>query len=170
MESLMRKEAKTVVDDHKNGTALYDGTIYIMHTLDGDGVIVPRYIGKLETVGKTPGILSANLSRLDSDTSKFGRWGGNYAYHIGDLSLTDHKGSPLLRSRGLWLKGRQRQRFFYVGSIIAGSLCFIWAHPCPPQMSLGNGYGNHALSIRTFQKRCSSSLGVPPVRPALVPH
>jgi hypothetical protein len=86
MEALMRREAKTVVDDHKSGTALYDGIIYIMHTLDTDGVIVPRYIGKSETVGKTSGVLSANLSRLDSDASKFGRWGDNYAYHIGDLS------------------------------------------------------------------------------------
>jgi hypothetical protein len=86
MEALMRKEAKTVVDDHKDGTAQYDGIIYIMHTPDSDGVIVPRYIGKSETVGKTSGVLSANLSRLESDTSKFGRWGDNYAYHIGDLS------------------------------------------------------------------------------------
>jgi hypothetical protein len=86
MEALMRREAKTVVDDHQNGTGLYDGIIYIMHTLDTDGLVVPRYIGKSETVGKTSGILSVNLSRLETDTSKFGRWGDNYAYHIGDLS------------------------------------------------------------------------------------
>jgi hypothetical protein len=30
--------------------------------------------------------LSTNLERLATDTSKFGRWGDNYAYHIGDLS------------------------------------------------------------------------------------
>ena len=48
---------------------------------------MPRYIGKSETVGKTSGILSVNLSRLETDKSKFGRWGDNYAYHIGDLSF-----------------------------------------------------------------------------------
>jgi hypothetical protein len=86
METLMRREAKKIVDDHKNATGLYDGIIYIMHTPATGGVIVPRYIGKSETVGKTSGILSVNLSRLETDTSKFGRWGDNYAYHIGDLS------------------------------------------------------------------------------------
>jgi hypothetical protein len=30
--------------------------------------------------------LSANLIHLATDSSKFGRWGDNYAYHIGDLS------------------------------------------------------------------------------------
>ena len=37
-------------------------------------------------MGKTSGILSVNLSRLETHTSKFGRWGDNHAYHIGDLS------------------------------------------------------------------------------------
>jgi hypothetical protein len=74
------------VDDHKNAAAQYDGIIYIMHTGSPDGVVVPRYIGKSESVGKTSGILSVNLSRLETDKSKFGRWGDNYAYHIGDLS------------------------------------------------------------------------------------
>lgn len=64
----------------------YDGIIYIMHTRSPDEIVVPRYIGKSETVGKTSGILSVNLSRLETDKSKFGRWGDNYAYHIGDLS------------------------------------------------------------------------------------
>jgi hypothetical protein len=86
MEVMMRREGKIVVDDHKNRTAQYDGIIYIMHTGSSDGVVAPRYIGKSETVGKTSGILSVNLSRLETDKSKFGRWGDNYAYHIGDLS------------------------------------------------------------------------------------
>lgn len=41
---------------------------------------------KVRNVGKTAGVLSANLTRPATDTSKFGRWGDNYAYHIGDLS------------------------------------------------------------------------------------
>ena len=47
MEALMRQETKKVVDDHKAGTGLYDGIVYMMHTR-GDGGIVPRYIAKAE--------------------------------------------------------------------------------------------------------------------------
>jgi hypothetical protein len=86
MEALMRQEAEKVVSDHKAATGIYDGIIYVMHTRGPDGGVVPRYIGKSETVGKASGVLSANLMRLATDTSKFGRWGDNYAYHIGDLS------------------------------------------------------------------------------------
>jgi hypothetical protein len=86
MEALMRQEAEKVVGDHRAATGIYDGLIYLMHTQDADGSVVPRYIGKSETVGKASGVLSANLQRLATDTSKFGRRGDNYAYHIGDLS------------------------------------------------------------------------------------
>jgi hypothetical protein len=86
MEALMRQEVGTVIEDHNKATGLYDGIIYMMHTRGSDGGIVPRYISKAETIGKTSGVLSANLMRMASDTSKFGRWGDNYAYHIGDLS------------------------------------------------------------------------------------
>ena len=86
MEALMRQEADKIVNDHKATTGIYDGIIYVMHTRSADGGVVPFYIGKSETVGKISEVLSANLSRLATDTSKFGRWGDNYAYHIGDLS------------------------------------------------------------------------------------
>jgi hypothetical protein len=82
----MRQEANKVVDDHKAGLGLYDGINYMMHTRENDGGVVPCYIGKAEAIGKTSGVLSANLMRLATDTSKFGRWGDNYPYHIGDLS------------------------------------------------------------------------------------
>jgi hypothetical protein len=86
MEALMRQETEKVVSDHRATTGIYDGIIYVMHTRGADGGVVPCYIGKSETVGKASGVLSANLVRLATDTSKFGRWGDNYAYHIGDLS------------------------------------------------------------------------------------
>jgi hypothetical protein len=86
METLMRQEVEKVVGDHQAKTEIYDGIICVMHTRDADGGVVPCYIGKSETVGKTSGVLSANLKRLATDTSKFARWGDNYAYHIGDLS------------------------------------------------------------------------------------
>jgi hypothetical protein len=55
MESLMRQEAKKVVDDNKEGVGIYDGIIYMMHTRGSDGGVVPCYIGKAETIGKTSG-------------------------------------------------------------------------------------------------------------------
>jgi hypothetical protein len=61
MEALMRQEAKKAIDDHNAATGLYDGIIYMMHTRGGDGGVVPYYIGKSETVGKTSGVLSARL-------------------------------------------------------------------------------------------------------------
>ena len=81
-----RQEAEKVVSDHRAATGIYDGIIYVMQTRGADGGVVPCYIGKSETVGKASGVLSANLMRLATDTSKFGRWGDNYAYHIGDFS------------------------------------------------------------------------------------
>jgi hypothetical protein len=85
MEALMRRETKRSLMITRIVRGCMIGS-FIMHTLDTDGIIVPRYIGKSETVGKTSGILSVNLLHHESDTSKFGRWGDNYAYHIGDLS------------------------------------------------------------------------------------
>ncbi|MGM9322245.1 hypothetical protein [Deinococcus aquaticus] len=62
----------------------WQGFLYVMHTGQGDALI-PRYIGKAEKKGvKHP--VSANLVRLHSDPSKFGRWGYNKAYHVGELS------------------------------------------------------------------------------------
>ena len=65
----------------------------------------PLYIGKAETLGKGDGNLSANLLRLESDTSKFARWGDNYAYHFGDLSacaLPGHPQDKVLKKYGRW--------------------------------------------------------------------
>jgi hypothetical protein len=43
METMMCRESRKAVDDHKNATAQYDGIIYIMHTATSDGVVVPRH-------------------------------------------------------------------------------------------------------------------------------
>jgi hypothetical protein len=46
--------------------------------------------------------LSVNLERLATDNSRFGRWGDNYAYYIGDLSaivLSGHEENvPTIRA------------------------------------------------------------------------
>ncbi len=83
----MRREAKKVVDDHKSNTRVYDGIIYIMHTRGSDGRIVPRYIGKSESFGKTSGILFCQPCAPRDRYSRNSLGGAdNYAYHIGDLS------------------------------------------------------------------------------------
>ena len=64
-----------------------------MYRKDGS-IVVPLYIGKTETIGKSNN-LSANIENLHRDKSKFARWGDNYAYHIGDLSAATLPGHPI---------------------------------------------------------------------------
>ena len=85
MESMVLVEAEKLTKDWESGLHRYDGLIYCMGCKH-DGLLVPLYIGKTETLGKGAGNLSANIKNLPSDRSKFARWGDNYAYHIGDLS------------------------------------------------------------------------------------
>lgn len=62
----------------------WQGFLYVLHTGAGD-TMTPRYIGKAEKKGvKNP--ISANLVGIASNLSKFGRWGYNKAYHVGELS------------------------------------------------------------------------------------
>jgi hypothetical protein len=93
MEELILRETDVPIEDWSRKAHEYDGLIYIMHRRDGDGSLLPLYIGKAETLGRGDGNLSANLQRLHINKDKFARWGDNYAYHIGDLSaavLTSH--------------------------------------------------------------------------------
>lgn len=85
MEALIRHQTQLLIQDRQSGRPQLDGLIYCMGLKQGDE-FVPLYIGKAETNGKRNGNLSANLMRLGTDTSKFARWGDNYAYHMGDLS------------------------------------------------------------------------------------
>jgi hypothetical protein len=85
MESLVRQACAKLISDWETKQFIYDGLIYMMAIRDVDEVI-PLYIGKAETLGKGNGNLSANIRGIERDTSKFARWGDNYAYHIGDLS------------------------------------------------------------------------------------
>jgi hypothetical protein len=85
MERLVRSECNKLIEDWKAKVSAYDGLIYFM-VVEEAGDIVPLYIGKTETFGKGDGNLSANIKGIERDTSKFARWGDNYAYHIGDLS------------------------------------------------------------------------------------
>src|SRR5207247_9596103 len=94
MEALVLRETDKLVEDWKSGRGEYDGLIYLMYTVREHSEVIPLYIGKAETIGKGGGNLSANISKLHSDKSKFARWGDNYAYHIGDLSAVAVVGHP----------------------------------------------------------------------------
>lgn len=85
METLVRAEVARLVDDWRQVPRRLDGLIY-MAGLRREQGFMPLYIGKTETEGRLGGRMSANIERLSADTSKFARWGDNYAYHIGDLS------------------------------------------------------------------------------------
>ncbi len=85
MDELIHDQVRRLTEDWSSGCSQLDGLIYCMG-LKQDEEFVPLYIGKAETTGKRNGNLSANLMRLTTDTSKFARWGDNYAYHMGDLS------------------------------------------------------------------------------------
>ena len=84
-DELIKSICATLEEDWKSKAHHYDGMLYIIFTKEVSGV-VPLYIGKAETFGKSEGNLSANIKGVATDTSKFARWGDNYAYHIGDLS------------------------------------------------------------------------------------
>ena len=95
MDALMLRQTALLVDDWKSKQNQYDGIIYMMFAPQTKGKILPLYIGKAETLGKGDGNLSANLIRIDKDSSKFARWGDNYQYHIGDLSAAALIGHPV---------------------------------------------------------------------------
>jgi hypothetical protein len=85
MEGLVKSEVGKLTEDYANVRGRYDGLIYIMGRRTTDD-FEPLYIGKTETLGRDGRNLSANILGLDAPSSKFARWGYNYAYHLGDLS------------------------------------------------------------------------------------
>ena len=94
METAIIREAGKLWVDWNAGTRRYDGLIYLMFWPDTDQEVVPLYVGKAETAGRSDGVFSANLVNLERDRSKFARWGDGYAYHIGDLSACVLPGHP----------------------------------------------------------------------------
>jgi len=91
MEALLSSEGQKVIDDWEASDDTYEGLIYLMHTVD-DGEIIPLYVGKAGKYGRDGERLSANLRNIQTNRSKFARWGDGCAYHIGELSaaVLDH--------------------------------------------------------------------------------
>ena len=85
MDAMMRSLGEQLIQEHRDSRVVHDGILYMM-LKRGRESVVPLYIGKAEIYGKGDKNLSANISDLASGSGKFGRWGYNYAYHIGDLS------------------------------------------------------------------------------------
>ena len=93
MNQLIIKQVDTLIADSSRAQPMYDGLIYMMLYIE-DGRVQPLYIGKTESRGRKND-LSANITKLQTDRSKFARWGDNYQYHIGDLSaVTLHGHDP----------------------------------------------------------------------------
>ena len=78
MEALLQNEGQRIIDDWKTSDNTYEGLIYLMYTVDG-GENVPLYIGKAGKYGRDGERLSANLRNIQTNRSKFARWGDGYA-------------------------------------------------------------------------------------------
>jgi hypothetical protein len=101
MEALLQNEGQKIIDDWKTSDNTYEGLIYLMYTVDG-GENVPLYIGKAGKYGRDGERLSANLRNIQTNRSKFARWGDGYAYHIGELSaavLNHHNDQQVNREK-----------------------------------------------------------------------
>jgi hypothetical protein len=106
MEAMILSETIKLHEDWDLKRHKLDGLIYCRFWKQQDHII-PLYIGKTETFGKGDGNLSANLLNIQTDRSKFARWGHNYAYHIGDLSacvLPGHSQDKVTKKYSEWAK------------------------------------------------------------------
>lgn len=127
MEKMVLAEARNVVENWEDGSELVDGLIYLMLTIDDDDNPIIRYAGKTSKYGRDGSSLSANLKNLETNKSKFARFGSGYAYHIGELSvaaLGHHTDDTVNRSDppetkyqdwhdALFIDGRQLQEPVY---------------------------------------------------------
>lgn len=93
MNTLMRRLGEKLMGEFRQNIILHDGILYLMFRRE-NGSVIPLYFGKAEIFGKGDANLSANISDLATGDGKFGRWGYNYAYHIGDLSAVTLPGHP----------------------------------------------------------------------------
>ncbi|MCE9557640.1 MAG: hypothetical protein K8R88_01690 [Armatimonadetes bacterium] len=104
MESMIRSQCAILLADWNSKSHEFDGLIYMI-AVEEEGQVVPLYIGKAESFGRGDGNLSANVKGAMRETSKFARWGDNYAYHIGDLSavaLPGHHERHQTQKYGEW--------------------------------------------------------------------
>ena len=112
MEKQLIEQASIVEDDYNTNKKLYEGIIYLMFTIKHEQII-PLYIGKTETFGKSNKNLSENIKTLKSNKYKFARWGNGYQYHIGDLSpvvLNGHSDDKKTSKYTDWAYGKNLEK------------------------------------------------------------
>lgn len=105
----------------------WHGFLYVMHTGAGR-TSVPRYVGKAEKRGVKHDV-SANLARIRHNPDRFGRWGYNSAYHLGDLSHAV-LGEAFKAGRATGKYGRWRDALFTQSSppVLRAP---VWVHLIP---------------------------------------
>ena len=150
MDALMRRLGRELIQEFQSSQVVHDGILYLMFRRETDGVI-PLYFGKTETYGKQDANLSSNVSDLATGDGKFGRWGYNYAYHIGDLSavtLPGHPADKKTRKYESW-----RRALFVENSdavLLIGDVRF-WACPWgPDKQSIWREYGSTRLAFEEY--------------------
>ena len=150
MELLMRKLGKDLARQHAAGKVKSSGILYMMFRKD-DETIVPLYTGKAETFGKGDRNLSANISDLISGSGKFGRWGYNYAYHIGDLSAVTLPGHPENKKTKKYADWRDEIFNIQENSIqLKGDIRFWACNWSPDHNSIWSEYGPTRLAFEEY--------------------
>lgn len=156
MESRVVQIAQQLIDDYNErprGEREFDGMLYMMGWKE-DGVFLPLYVGKTETLGrKDDGGLSENIRGLPTSRSKmkFARWGDNYQYHIGDLSSW-----VLPESHGAHKK-KQRKYKLWADTLFEPKSCklkrptYFWATAWKPtETSVWEELGPTTLAVSEY--------------------
>ena len=146
-DALILQVSSRLIDDWSRGAHTYDGMLYMIGWKRPDSFL-PLYIGKAETLGKGEMNLSANLKNLQTDRTKFARWGDGYSYHIGDLSacvLPGHAASKRTLKYQSWA-----ECLFKEGTTLRDEV-FFWATAwSPDQIGIWEEYGATPLAFLEY--------------------
>ena len=150
MEALMRDLGNQLINEHQDSKVIHDGILYLMLSRR-DGNIEPLYIGKAETFGKGDGNLSANISDLKKGHGKFGRWGYNYQYHLGDLSAVTCDGHPKNKSNPKYEAWRDKMFTLQHGEVLPKTDVLFWATLWDSNcQSIWHQYGSTKLAFEEY--------------------
>ena len=150
MEALMRGLGRQLISQHAQSNVTHDGILYMMLARENHK-IKPRYIGKAEIFGKGDGNLSANISDLATGHGKFGRWGYNYAYHLGDLSAVTCYGHPSGKSTKKYTAWRDKLFNLNDGHVTPKTEILFWATLWGPNcQSIWQQYGSTKLAFEEY--------------------
>ncbi len=150
MDELMRGLGNSLSKEHASESVTSSGILYLMFRMD-EGKVIPLYIGKAEIFGKGDKNLSANISDLVSGNGKFGRWGYNYAYHIGDLSAVTLQGHPDAKKTKKYADWKDA--LFEVeerGIRLKGDIRFWACCWSPDRKSIWQDYGSTRLAFEEY--------------------